>query len=111
MTTLSNPETDVDLPLVGSALHAVLTLKNLAHLRQHASPTTSRDDRRTISPRPRARTKSRPQLGGAVLHGTYGPGKVMAHWPDGTLLVRFDRLRKSRLVSPSHLGRFRSGER
>ena len=42
-------------------------------------------------------------LGDAVHHDQFGSGRVMAHWPDGTLLVRFDGEVKSRLVWPSLL--------
>ncbi|MFQ5922506.1 MAG: hypothetical protein ACE5M4_06645 [Anaerolineales bacterium] len=45
------------------------------------------------------------RLGDAVHHGRFGTGQVMAQWPDGTLLVRFDRAVKSRLVWPSLLDR------
>jgi hypothetical protein len=43
------------------------------------------------------------RLGEAVHHGQFGSGRVMAHWPDGSLLVRFDGAAKSRLVFPSLL--------
>lgn len=43
------------------------------------------------------------RLGEAVHHGQFGAGRVMAHWPDGSLLVRFDSAVKSRLVFPSLL--------
>jgi hypothetical protein len=42
-------------------------------------------------------------LGDAVHHGQFGSGRVMAHWPDGTLLIRFEGGGKSRLVWPSFL--------
>jgi len=45
------------------------------------------------------------RLGEVVQHGQFGTGRVMAHWPDGTLLVRFDSMAKSRLVFPSLLDR------
>jgi hypothetical protein len=48
------------------------------------------------------------RLGDAVQHSGFGTGRVMAHWPDGTLLVRFDRDVKSQLVWPSLLDRANS---
>lgn len=46
---------------------------------------------------------SRFRLGDLVRHGRYGAGRVQAHWPDGTVLVRFDRVGRNRLVWPSFL--------
>lgn len=43
------------------------------------------------------------RLGQTVHHSRFGTGRVMAHWPDGTLLVRFDGADKNRLVFPSLL--------
>jgi len=43
------------------------------------------------------------RLGEAVHHGQFGPGRVTAHWPDGTLQVRFEGAARSRLVWPSFL--------
>ena len=51
------------------------------------------------------------RLGDAVHHSGYGTGRVMAHWPDGTLLVRFDREVKSQLVWPSLLDRVNGRQR
>ncbi len=45
------------------------------------------------------------RLGEDVHHSGFGNGRVMAHWPDGTLLVRFDNAAKNRLVWPSLLDR------
>jgi hypothetical protein len=44
-------------------------------------------------------------LGENVQHGRFGTGRVMSHWPDGRLLVRFDGAVKSRLIFPSLLNR------
>lgn len=44
------------------------------------------------------------RLGDSVRHGRFGTGRVIAPWPDGTLLVRFDGEAKSRLIWPSLLG-------
>ena len=52
-----------------------------------------------------SRTAPSYRLGEAVQHGKFGSGRVMAHWPDGTLLVRFEGMAKSRLVWPSFLDR------
>ena len=48
------------------------------------------------------------RLGEVVQYGQFGTGRVMANWPDGTLLVRFESVVKSRLVSPSLLDRVNS---
>jgi hypothetical protein len=45
------------------------------------------------------------RLGETVQHGRFGTGRVMSHWPDGRLLVRFDGAVKSRLIFPSLLNR------
>ena len=60
---------------------------------------------------PSSRTISGYRLGDAVLHGSFGAGQVMAHWPDGTLVVRFDGETKSRLIWPSLLDRVNSRRR
>lgn len=46
---------------------------------------------------------SRPRLGDAVRHSRFGDGQVLANWPDGTVLVRFAKTAKNRLVYPSFL--------
>lgn len=69
--------------------------------RTHASVTPLRSDSRSAERS--GTTTSRPRLGEAVHHSQYGDGQVLAHWPDGTLLVRFHSTAKSRLVWPSFL--------
>lgn len=54
---------------------------------------------------PAAVADSRFRLGDAVRHGRFGSGRVQAHWPDGTVQVRFDRAARSRLVWPAFLER------
>ena len=54
---------------------------------------------------PSSPNNSKLRLGEAVRHSGFGAGQVLAHWPDGTLLVRFDNLAKNRLVWPSFLSR------
>ena len=58
-----------------------------------------------------SKTKPGYRLGDAVHHSGFGTGRVMAHWPDGTLLVRFDREVKSQLVWPSLLDRLNGRQR
>jgi hypothetical protein len=48
---------------------------------------------------------SRLRLGESVQHSRYGAGRVLAHWADGTVLVRFDGLAKNQLIWPSFLDR------
>lgn len=43
------------------------------------------------------------RLGEKVGHARFGSGQVLAHWPDGRLLIRFDRAARNRLVWPSLL--------
>jgi hypothetical protein len=45
------------------------------------------------------------RLGEPVYHGRYGVGQVMAHLPDGRLQIRFDGVRKSRMIFPSLINR------
>ena len=49
--------------------------------------------------------KSKLRLGENVRHSRYGTGRVLAHWSDGTVLVRFDNLAKNQLIWPSFLDR------
>jgi hypothetical protein len=56
--------------------------------------------------RSRKLTKAKNQnyrLGQVVHHGSFGSGQVMALWPDGRVLVRFDRAAKNQLIFPSFL--------
>lgn len=46
---------------------------------------------------------SKPRIGASVDHSRYGNGKVMAHYPDGTILVRFDNSAKNRRIWLSFL--------
>lgn len=43
------------------------------------------------------------RLGEQVGHAGFGVGQVLAHWPDGRLLIRFDGAAKNRLIWPSLL--------
>ena len=43
------------------------------------------------------------RLGETVNHGGFGVGRVMAHWPDGRILIRFDGKARNQLVFPSLL--------
>ncbi len=50
-----------------------------------------------------AKTKLR--LGETVRHSRHGVGRVLAHWADGTILVRFDSLAQNQLIWPAFLDR------
>ena len=52
--------------------------------------------------------RSNLRLGENVQHSRYGTGRVLAHWADGTILVRFDNLAKNQLIWPSFLDRANS---
>lgn len=54
---------------------------------------------------PSSLTNSKLRLGEAVRHSRFGAGQVLAHWPDGTLLVQFDNAAKNQLIWPSFLSR------
>jgi len=43
------------------------------------------------------------RLGQIVHHSRFGTGRVVAHWPDGRLQVKFDGEDKNRSVFPSLL--------
>ena len=49
--------------------------------------------------------ESKLRLGENVRHSRHGTGRVLAHWADGTVLVRFDDLAKNELIWPSFLDR------
>ena len=49
--------------------------------------------------------KPKLRLGENVRHGRFGTGRVLAHWSDGTVLVRFDDMAKNHLIWPSFLDR------
>jgi hypothetical protein len=49
--------------------------------------------------------ESRLRSGEVVQHGRHGLGQVLAHWPDGRILIRFDDSPKSQLIWPSFLDR------
>jgi hypothetical protein len=49
--------------------------------------------------------KPRLQLGEAVRHSRHGVGRVLAHWADGTVQVRFENLAENQLIWPSFLDR------
>ncbi len=75
------------------------------------SLTKSRSEKGIRSSKPSFRTAQSYRLGEVVHHGKFGTGQVMVHWPDGTLLVRFDGAVKSRLVWPSLLDRMNDQRR
>jgi hypothetical protein len=75
----------------------------LRSIGRFAAPAKTESRIRSISQS--SGTASSYRLGDAVRHNGFGSGRVMAHWPDGTLLIRFDRETKNRLVWPSLLDR------
>ena len=84
----------------------IKTHRPVALLRKFArSLARSRTENSIRSSKASSGTGASYHLGQAVHHGQFGTGQVMAHWPDGTLLVRFDSAVKSRLVWPSLLDR------
>ena len=109
MTTLSIVKMSVELLSTGF-INQTLPLKT--HLRQtELKPAPKavaengiRSDERSSS------ANAKLQLGEAVVHSHHGVGRVLAHWADGTILVRFDSLAQNQLIWPSFLDRV-SGQR
>jgi hypothetical protein len=80
------------------------TQRLVALLRKYArSAARSRTENSIRSGKSSSGTAPSYRLSQTVHHSRFGTGRVMVHWPDGTLLVRFDGAVKSRLVFPSLL--------
>ncbi len=85
------------------------TYRSAAPLRIFArSKAKSRTEKSTRSSKASSAKAPSYRLGEVVHHGHFGTGRVMANWPDGALLIRFDNAVKSRLIFPSLLNRVNS---
>ena len=98
MNTLSTLEIGTKVWSKDKAQHLVALLRQYVR-----SAARSRTENSVRSSKDSFWTASSYRLGQTVHHSRFGTGRVMAHWPDGTLLVRFDGAVKSRLVFPSLL--------
>jgi hypothetical protein len=110
MNTLSIARMSVEL-LSNGLQHHTLLLKT-----DPRSAELKSAERRVTANGKRSRgtsssTKTKLQLGEAVRHSGHGVGRVLAHWADGTVLVRFDDLAKNQLVWPSFLDRVNGQQR
>ena len=105
MKTLSNVEMSAELQSNDVTHHTLAPLRTARRLAELKPAEKSKTENRKGSRKPSSPTESRPRLGKAVSHSRYGRGEVLAHWPGGTLLVRFDNAAKNRLVWPSFLDR------
>jgi hypothetical protein len=80
------------------------TMRLATQLRDYVRSAVRSRTENGISPRKVSSGKAPARrLGDAVHHSQFGSGRVMAHWPDGTFLIRFEDEAKSRLVWPSLL--------
>lgn len=100
MNTTSALEISKEVQASGKSVRLVAQLKKVTH-----AVVRSIKENSIRLGEGSARTASGYQLGEPVRHGQFGRGRVVAHWPDGTLLVRFEDMAKSRLVWPSFLDR------
>lgn len=98
MNTLSILEIGARVWSKDTAQHFVATLKQYAR-----SAARFKTENSIRSGKGSSRTALRYRLGQIVHHSRFGTGRVMAHWPDGTLLIKFDRAGGHRLVIPSLL--------
>ncbi len=94
MQALSSIETSVEIQ-VREATHHTPTAPDAA---ARAAAEPNRRSAGSAAPK-----NTRLQLGDLVRHGRYGSGRVLAHWPDGTVQVRFNRTARNRLVWPAFL--------
>jgi hypothetical protein len=86
---------------VGGDTHHTLTRRNAAT--RSAENSRVRNTKR--SSRSSLPANSKLLLGEAVRHSRFGAGQVLAHSPDGTVLVRFEGTAKNVPVWPSFLQR------
>ena len=70
---------------------------------KNLSKVTSITPARLNAPSHSKRTEFR--LTERVYHEGFGPGKIVAHSPDGHLIVRFDNRNKNQWVFPSFLSK------
>lgn len=57
----------------------------------------------------RSAAVSKLRLGATVRHAGFGTGQVIANWPDGTVIVRFEGASRNRKIWPAHLTRLSGG--
>ncbi len=105
MNTLSNAAMSVEL-LSNDVTHHTLTPPKIytrsTELKTAEGPVI---DGKEGSSKPLFAARSRLRLGEAVRHSKFGSGQVLAHLPEGTLLIRFDNGAMNRPIWPSFLDR------
>ncbi len=104
MNTLSIAKMSVEL-LSNGVTHHTLPLKTDPRSAELKSAERSVTENGKGSRGASSSAKAKLQLGEAVRHSRHGVGRVLAHWADGTILVRFDNLAQNQLIWPSFLDR------
>jgi hypothetical protein len=103
MNTLSILKMSVEILSTGFTNHT-LPLKS-APRSANADPAWKAATENGKGSRGASSAKAKLQLGDAVRHSRHGVGRVLAHWADGTILVRFDNLAQNQLIWPPFLDR------
>lgn len=105
MNTLSTAEMTVELLSNDVTHHTRTPLKTDTRSTELKSAERSGTVNGKGSRGASSEAKAKLRLGEAVRHSRYGVGRVLAHWADGTILVRFDNMAKNQLIWPSFLDR------
>ena len=105
MTTLSIAKMNVELLSKFVSNHTLTPIKSGSRSTEINPAERSRAASSNGSQGTASGAKSKLRLGENVQHSRYGTGRVLAHWPGGTVLVRFDNLAKNQLIWPSFLDR------
>jgi len=104
MNALSIAKTSVRLLSTGFTNHTLpLRTAPRPAVPNTAQRSVAENGKGSLGASPSSKTKL--QLGEAVRHSRHGLGRVLAHWADGTILVRFDDLAQNQLIWPSFLDR------
>ena len=110
MNTLSIVKMSVDLVSNGDT-HHTLPLKTDTRSTEVKAAERSRTRSSAGAREPTSAAKSKLRLGEVVRHSRFGRGRVLAHWADGTILVRFDDVANNQLIWPSFLDRVNGHQR
>jgi hypothetical protein len=105
MNTLSNAKVNVGLLSKFVTNHTLTPLKTNPRSTEIRPVEKSRTDSSSGSRVASSAANPKLRLGENVRHSRFGTGWVLAHWSDGTVLVRFDNLAKNQLIWPSFLDR------
>ena len=105
MTTLSIAKMNLELLSKFVSNHTLTPLKSGSRSTEINPVERSRTDSSNGSRGASSGAKSKLLLGENVRHSRFGTGRVLAHWSDGTVLIRFDDLARNQLIWPSFLDR------